>query len=1124
MLQLIMGRSGSGKTHRLFTDMQQLLANDPSAVVYLLIPEQASYENEKQLLSRFGDVLSQRVQVISFTRMADLVFRQIGGITGRRMDTTTSLLLMDRALTSVADHLSVYHQDNNHGYLQSLLGILSECKQCAVSPTALADASQTLPQGLLRSKLEEIALIVSAYDALAEQASLIDPQDELTVLAKRLPECSLFDNTYVFIDGFEGFTGQEAAILEQLLPRVARMTVALCSDGISADIDPATDRFFMANRTGNRLRDMAYRAGVTVSKICHLTENHRTADAALQTLEQGFYTPTAPVYEAPAPAVCITPCADRAEECRYAARTVRRLLREHGGYCRDFTVIVRDLDAYGGLLESAFEREGIPYYIDKRDSVLTQPLTTLLESALAVVVGGWDSADILRLCKTGLLGFSALSTARLENYAFTWQLRGKAWQHPFENHPDGPNLPIDDTAAHRLRHLNALRNRLVKPLSRFATRLTGNRNGREFAAAMFGLLQEFHIPRIIRFQAARLAAQGDLATAEQYGRLWDCLMDVLDRFALSLENTALPLKQLADLFHLTVAELDLGVLPQTLDSVTIGSAHRIRYAAPKTVLILGANEGIFPAYPVGGGVFTDKERRRLIEAGLPMADDADHQAAEEQYYAYMAIAAPSHRLIITYAGESGGEVLLPSSLVETVRRILPHCEQGRAVLPDNTDIESDADAFERMTALWNNPSAQTAALRQVFVQNAHYSTRMAALERACADFNIDNRSTARTLFGEHLRLSPTQVETYYRCRFAYFCQYGIRIRPRKKSELNAAQAGLLAHYVMETVLPTYAAEQFQNCDKARIIRDTETAVKRYVEEQLGGFGEAVPRFTNLLSQLARLASSLLWRVVEELRDSRFVPVDYELPIGRFDNNGNGIPPWILTTPDGTSIQVHGTVDRVDVRHRGDSTFVRIIDYKTGHKEFDLSEVLEGINLQMLIYLFSICQGANTRYGATVPAGVLYLPAQLPVIKVDRNLSDNEMEKKRLATMRMNGLLLDDPEILKDMEADLGGVFIPAKITSKGELSATSSLATLSQFGRLQQRIARLLTDMVQMLHKGDIAALPVGGTQDGCRYCDYHDICGHEEDDPVRSLVKRSLAEALQELEDDSDEGGDRHE
>ncbi len=1114
MLQLITGRSGSGKTHELFTDMEHLLTDDPHARVYLLVPEQASYENEKRLLSQFGPVLSQRVQVISFTRMVDVALRDIGGIAGKRMDTTVSLLLMSQALAGVSDHLHIYRRHAQSGdYLQGLLGMLSECKQCGVTPAALEETAQTLPEGVLRSKAEELSLIFSAYDALVTQASLIDPLDDLTLLAKRLPESRLFDGSYWFLDGFKGFTQQELSVLNSLLPRVARMTVTLCCDGVGMQSPSAFDRFFTANRTGNRLRDMAYAHGIPVAKIRHLSENRRTADPALRALEEGCYTPAGTAYTAPTDTVQVVSCSDRIEECRYAARTIRRSLREKGGLCRDFTVVVRDLDAYGGLLETAMKREGLPCYIDHRESILTQPLIALLESALAVITGGWDSGDMLRLCKTGLLGFSAFSASQLENYVFMWKLKGSAWQRPFENHPDGFGEEVTETSVSRLSYLNCLRRRLADPLKELSTRLSGNRNGQEFATALFQLLQEWRVPRMIRFQVARLAAQGEHTLAQQHTRLWDLVMELLNKFALALGHTVLPLNRLAELFHLAVAATDLGIIPQTLDSVHIGAADRIRYTSPKTVLILGANEGVFPAYPAGGGMFTDRERRLLIQAGLPMADDADHQTAEERYYAYMAMAAPSECLIITYAAKGDGEALLPSSLIETVKELLPAHHTDIAAKADGTDTESAADAFDRMTAMWRDNTPCAASFREVFENYPAYRSHMNALRREGKTCTFDDPTNARDLFGSHLRLYPTQVETFYRCRFAYFCQYGIRIKPRRTADLNAAQAGQLAHYVMQTVLPIYAAQQWEHCDSQRVAQDTTAAVNAYVEKQLGGFADKDGRFQNLIGQLTRLCTSLLWRVVQELKNSQFVPVDYELPIGQFDENGNGIPPWILTTPDGTSIQVRGTVDRVDVLHRDGRAYIRIVDYKTGNKQFDLSEVLEGMNLQMLIYLFSICQGGNKRYGDTIPAGVLYLPAKLPVIRVQRDLPPERIERERLATMRMNGLLLDDPEILSAMETDIAGLFIPASRTSKGEISKTSSLASLEQFGRLQHRIAQLLTEMTQTLHRGDIRALPVGGTQDGCRYCDYHDICGHETGDPLRMLIHRDLKEALRDLE-----------
>lgn len=1101
MLKFIIGRSGSGKTSELYRLMREN-AEHSTAPLFLLVPEQASFENERRLLSEFGPVLSGRVQVLSFTRMANAVFRQIGGLAGKRMDPTLSLLMMRQALHSVANSLTLYRRHvDNPDYLRTLLDFLSECKQCTVTPSMLDETAKTLPKGILRSKAEETALIFGAYEALVAGADLVDPQDELTVLAHRLSECTLFDGAHIYLDSFKGFTEQELLVLDRLLARTASVTVCLCTDTVTAH--DTLGRFASVARTATRLRDAAQRHRVPIAAVQQLHDNHRTADPALLALETGCFTPAGSPYTEPTEAVCVTSCADRAEECRYTARKIRRLLRENGGHCRDFTVVVRNSAEYNDLLIAALQREGLPCTPDLREPILTQPLITLIESALAASER-WDSADILRLIKTGLAGFSATSAALLENYVFLWNIRAKQWKLPFTAHPDGMQAQPDEESNERLWYLNRLRHRLAGPLIHLQTRLDGTHTGEEFAAAVWAFLQELRVPRMVRLQVARLKKAGELHAAEQQARLWDYTVSLLDKF--SALNTPSTLKQFADLWHLAVASDDLGSIPPTLDGVNFGAADRIRYTAPKTVFILGANEGVFPAYPPTGGLLTDHERRQLEAAGLPMADDADHQTAEERYYAYMALAAPSERLVITYVQKAGGEAMQPSALVETVNRLIPQHAVGNAA--SDGVSESAADAFYRLSSCWRDNTAESASLRAVFSELPAYADRLTALSRAEHGFSLRDTQLARRLFGENLRVSPTQVETYHRCRFAYFCKYGLHAKPRNRAALGAAEAGTLTHYIMSELLPLYVERGFADCTKDSLHADVSAAVVRYVDTYMGGCENQDSRFRGLLTHLTRFCDELMWRVVCEMKDSRFVPVDYELPIG----NADGIPPWILKTPDGTTIQVQGAVDRVDVLHKDGTAYVRIIDYKTGAKVFDLAEVLEGLNLQMLIYLFSICENGQARYGSVSPAGILYLPAQLPIVKIERELTEEELETKRLKVMKMNGLLIDDPEILRAMEADLAGVFIPASTMKSGEFSKTSSLATLQQFGQLHRHIGRLLTDMATALHAGEVDALPVGGIVDGCEYCDYRDICSHEAEDPVREIAKRSLQEALSEL------------
>lgn len=1108
MLRLITGRSGSGKTTAIYRELQERAAGD--AVLFLLVPEQASYENERRLLTELGPSLSQRVQVLSFTRMADTVAREVGGMTGRRMDGTLSLLLMSQALHSVADGLSVYrrHVDSPE-YLQALAGMLTECKQCAITPLLLEETARTLPEGLLRDKLTELALIFGAYDALVTQAALVDPLDDLTRLADKLPASRVFDNAYIYVDGFKGFTRQELLVLERLMPHAAELTVTLCADDITVREGREFDRFANAVRTAEQLRDASYRAHVGVAAVTKLIDNHRALSPALRVLEAGFFAAGTPSLDEPTDAVCITACADRTAECRYAARTIRRLLREEGGYCRDFTVVTRDPAGYTDLLDAAFRREGLPCFHDQREPVLTQPLITLVQSALAAI-DGYNSADVLRLIKTGLLGFSTASASQLENYAFVWNVRGRQWTVPFTEHPDGLTAVADERSDGRLCYLNILRRRLAEPLARFAARLSDRCDGRQFAEAVYTLLQEWRVARSVRLRVAQLDAAGEHAPADHQARMWEYLMALLDKFAVGLCDIRLPAARFAELFRLAVSHDDLGRIPQGLDGVVIGEADRIRYAEPRTVIVLGANEGVFPAYPSGGGMLTDYERRQLIAAGLPMTDSADHQTAEERFYAYAAIASPSERLIVTYHENDGKDRAFASSLVGEIERLLPFCARNDA---DDTACESEEDAFATLAAHYREQTAEAAAYREVFDALPAYAGRLEAMRRLEDGFAFRDPTAARDFFGDTMRLSPSQAEAFYKCRFAYFCHYGLHIRPRKAAEIDPADAGTLAHYLMQRVLPEYVRRGVNTITREQSDADTARIITEYVDTCMGGKDTRDARFHTLIARLTKQSSHLLWRVVRELQQSGFVPADHELCVGDSADGGECVPAWVMTLPNGTTMRIVGKIDRVDTYRHDGKTYLRIVDYKTGKKTFDMANVVAGVDLQLLIYLFALCENGGARYGDIVPSGVFYLPSKLPQVKLSASAPAEEIERQQLQTMRMSGLLLDDPDVLRAMEAELEGIFIPVALDKNGEIDS-KQLVSLEEFGKLKRHIQTMLEQMVTLLHAGDIAALPQVKTYAPCDYCAYHDVCGREAEDPMKEIGDIAVRDALAAMEE----------
>lgn len=1123
MLQLVLGRSGSGKTEYMYERLSDLVWAEERRAV-LLVPEQYSFESERRLLSMFGPRLAASVQVLSFTRLAEMVDRELGGLAGRTMDDITRMLLMSRALEAVGDRLTLYRRHvDDQAYIQAMLQLIAEFKQYTVTPRGLQETAAVLPAGgTLRQKAEELSLIYDAYEALAAN-EYIDPQDALTKLAARMGESSLLVDTVVFVDGFKGFTEQEMAVLGGVFRKAERTMVALCTDTLEEE-ENGFSLFSAVTRTANRLIRLARDNHIPVAAPVHLKENRRTASPALASLEKGCFRLRPAVMKEETKAVVVAPCADIYAECALAARSIRRLLREKDGRCREIAVVARNLTDYEGILDAALEREEIPYYMDRREDILTDPLITLTQGAIRCATAGWDSEELLQMMKTGLLGFSPHSVALLENYVFRWNIRGGRWRQEWDWNPEGLSVRVDERTVRQLGYLNLLRKRAAEPLDKLTASLARNGkrvNGRQFGEAVYRYLQNAQVPRLLRLQVRRLDAAGEPALADRMERLWDLLMSLLDRFGTVLRDTVLPAKRFAGLFSLAAAAADLGSIPQGLDAVQVGSAERMRFSNPKFVWILGANEGVFPAYPVSNGLLSDSERMILSEGGLTLAESGERKTLEERFFAYMAIAAPSEQLIVSYVTNNAGEAALPSVLVESVRRILPRCLEYREEW-DLLPLESEQDAFERLAMQYRRSDVETATLRHVFRERPAYKERLEALEKAAAGkpAAFQNSEAAKALFGRDMRLSPSRVEAYHRCRFAYFCRYGLGAKILKPAELDAAEFGTLTHYVMERTLPVYTAEGFENIRRERVCGDTAAAVAAYVEEFMGGTENKPSRFLHMLSRLERTCGSLLWQVVQEFRQSRFVPVDYELSVGLPpEEDGGAVEPVVLTLPDGARVRVQGKVDRVDAYRSGDQTYIRVVDYKTGMKEFRLSDVTAGINLQMLIYLFSIWQNGAPRYGSVTPAGVLYLPAKLPVIRVERGAGEEKKERERLRVMRMNGLLLDNPEIVEAMEADAAGLFIPAKIGAKGAFDRNSSIASLEQFGLLRKRIEKLLYGMAETLRSGDIAAVPASGeTVDACAYCDFHAICGHEPDDMVRYIAKKDTAEVLQELEKSEEE------
>ena len=1110
MLHLILGPAGSGKTRTVRGMLADFVRSGREGLI-LLVPEQNTFESERALLRLLGASASGRVEVLSFTRLIDRVQREHGGFAGKLADDGVRMIVMRRALRACTESLDIYAKSSRSPeFAKSMLDLVTELRQCALTPEDLRQTADRLPEGLLRAKTRDIATVFSAYDALLHQ-SYADPLDQLTRLYGTLGGYHFFKGKTVFLDAYKGFTEQQYLILSRIFLQADDVYAALCADGLS---DPARGLGLFSNvkAAAARLVRLARECGAPVAEPLVLAEPRRFTSPALAGMEAALRG------EKPEPCPAagqLTICAAQSvyDEADFAARTIRRLTRQEGLRYRDFVVIARDADAYAGVIDSALERYGIPYFMDARTPAAALPLMRFVLDALGAAQGGYAAEYLMSYLKSPLSPVSTEEAAELENYAFVWKLRGADWLREWTQNPDGF---AEQTDTARLAALNALRRRAMEPLAALEEYLKSG-SARAACTGIWNLLDRTDAAGRLRDYALTLEQAGEPALAHVQVQSWDALVSVLDQMVAALGDEHCPAQVFCELLETVLAAQDIGTAPSRTDEVIVGSADRVRPSEPRVVFVLGANYREFPKPPGAGGLLTERDRARLIAGGLKMPDRSQTESVEERFLVYTSLCCAAQRAYILYhrAGPDGSPAV-PADFVAQLSDAL-HITPEEEADSRADRLESPSAAME-LAAVGADAARYHAALSAYFAQRGdtrrlHILDAQAAAGRGEAFALSPN--TARRLFGEQVRLSPSKVEVYHKCGFSFFCKYGMGAKLLRPADLDVMQKGTLVHDVLEKMLARYGKRLSSLSDDARR-SEIDALLRKYCARMLGGEAEKTPRFLYLYNRTAELLDALLRHIGEELAQSEFSPVDCELSIAP----DGEVPPIALPLPDGGSVSVSGIADRVDIFEKDGVHYVRVVDYKTGTRDFSLADVLHGLNMQMLIYLFTICENGGARYGKTAPAGILYMPAKKPVASAGRDASPQEIASAHNKQLRMNGLLVAEEDVLRAMEPDGGGVYVPYSVTKSG-LSARSSVASQEDFGRIEQKIRALLTGMGERLHAGDIAVRPLDGTDSpACKYCDYRAVCLRDRARENRAVEKTDLKTALRALQR---EEGDLH-
>ncbi|NLK34576.1 MAG: helicase-exonuclease AddAB subunit AddB [Gracilibacteraceae bacterium] len=1089
-LRIIYGRAGSGKSTYCLNEIKASLEQGNNIRHIIIVPEQFSFQAEKRLIKALGASGINGVEVLSFRRLSYRVMEEVGGLVRRHINPAGKSILVYTIMERLKDDLRVFARvAGKHGFVNTLCGTISELKRYNISPDALASFDTASISRQLSDKLHDIGLIYEEFEKRLHD-KYIDTDDDLDLLARKLPQCELFESSEIWLDEFSGFTPQEYAVIEKLMSKAVRVNISLCTDCLSEDYSPEdTDAFLPPKAAAAKLIRLAKDSGVRVDPPVHLKDSRFKYNNELAFLESNLFTYLHGSYKESTKHLKLYEASNIFAEVESTARDILKKCREEGLRYRDIAVITGDLSQYEKVIRVVFGEYGIPCFIDRKKDITGHPLVLLVLSALDIFAGNWSFEAVFRYLKTGLTGIDRNELDLLENYVLANHINGSSWMKDWEDIS-----------------INEARRQAAEPLIRLYGRIKGKNTGREICTALFDFLCELEVPEKLERLVERFTNDGELDRADEYSQVWNILLELLDQIVEAMGDEAVNVDTFLTILSVGFGEYNIGLIPPALEQVLVGSLERSKSHDVKAIYVLGANDGIFPMPFKQEGILSDRDREVLRNMGMELAPDTRGRTFEQQHLIYTALTAASDYLRLSWcAADRDGRAQRPSVIIGRLRRMFPGISFESGILRDipgstaEMSVSAPIPTFNELVSAirqkhegrYVDPLWESVA--EWYKGEDDWKEKYLRVAEGLSFTNQAGnigQERIRKMYGSTIHTSVSRLERYFSCPFSYYVEYGLKARERKIMKMNAPDMGSFMHRVIDMFSRKVSEGGigWRNLDREWCADEISLIVDELLQDAAGKVFLSTSRYKYLANRLKRVLTRAVWLIAEHIKRSAFEPVGYELGFG----DGEKLPPIILELPSGEKMVLSGRIDRLDCLDTEEGKYFRIVDYKSGSRNFKLEDVYYGLQLQLITYLDAVGGSLETAYGKPVlPAGVLYFKLDDPIIQGSREATEEEIEEAIMKELKMKGLLLADVKLIKEMDTGIDGdsLIIPARI-NKGDVLGRSSAATAEQFEIIKGHVRRLLRRLGEEILKGNISISPYrrkGIT--ACTYCGYMSIC-----------------------------------
>ncbi len=1119
-LQLILGSSGSGKSEFIYQNTIQQAMKEERQNYIILVPEQYTIETQNNMIHMHPRHGLFNIDILSFARLAYRVFDELGDYKYSVLDDIGKNLILQKVIEEHKKELKVFqNKAGMKGFTSQMNSVLSELYQYGIEDKTLENMiTDTEKKPLLNQKLHDIEVIYQAFKEYISR-DYITSEELLQVLCEVIEKSDLVRKSEFVLDGFAGFTPLQYRLVRLLMRYAKKLTITITIPKEESDCHVIYEHelFKMSKGMIQTMLQMAQEEDISIFDSVYMEDYQENEWLyrfknfhAMQHLEKNIFRYKKESRAKDNEGIRIVCAKNPYEESLFVVNEIIRLVREEGYRYREIAIITGDLEGYRRNISHLLEMNEIPFFLDYKRNILKNPMVEVIRAFIEMAVYDMSYESVFRYLRSQMSDLTLEEIDLLENYALAFGIQGmKAWEKEW-------TCFYGVIEKEELEEMNEIRKKFYHSIEKNLTVLKKKSTVYEYTRAIYQQVISLNIQDKLESYRQKFEKDNRLSLAKEYDQTYGVLMKLFDQTATLLGDEVLTAKEYAKILDAGFEELKVGVIPIGIDQILVGDIERTRLNHIKALFFIGVNDGIIPNTKTDRGVLTEGERNFLVEHKYELAPTNKENAFIQKFYLYQNLTKPEEKLYLTYAAcSSAGKTIRPSYLISSFKSLFQNLTEeyfenqlnASNVNNEYQALRYAADGIREYVVQQNNPIWKE--LYHILWKNEKIQRQLYPLIEG-ANYKNDcspiGREIASKIYGDTEK-NITRLEQYAACAYSQFLMYGLNLTKRSEYQTSAADYGTIYHNALEYVMRTIEKKKiaWENITGEVQEELVEEAMNYAVSKcnNIAIFGTA--RNAYMLTRIKRVTERTVWVLVKHITSGKFHPKKYEMKVR------------------------HGRVDRVDTYEDENNIYVKIIDYKSGEKKFDIIDTYYGLQLQLVLYMGEsleyIKREPETGKKRVVPGGMFYYTIKDPFV-TQEEIAD--LDGKYLAQFKPSGLVNSRRDILHafdqkiqddtDKNAGYDSSVIKVKYNKSGLLSATSAVADENQFQYLVQYAKKKAGAMSDEIDNGKIELNPyLKNGKTPCEYCAYQSVCEFDVKLPgnkYRQLPKLNSSDVWKKLEE----------